>query len=241
MPVIDLDGETIAYTVRHSQRAKRIFVRISPPCEVEVVYPAGEREPAPDELLRGKSNRIVSRLRRYRQANANRFRRRYLEGESFLIRGKTYPLRLRYHDALCKASVRANEVALELTLPAGTDTDDLDMRRDAVVQFYRDLAHFHLPARVAELALEFGFSYNSLRIKHQKTRWGSCSAKGNINLNLRLMMAPTEAIDYVIIHELCHLRELNHSKQFWTHVEICCPQFRKRKAWFQQHQAQLVL
>ena len=96
------------------------------------------------------------------------------------------------------------------------------------------LAAEYMPARVAELAAIHGFDYAVVRIKNQKTRWGSCSAKGNINLNLRLMMAPDPVIDYVIIHELCHLRELNHSLAFWALVESCCPDYRRWRNWLKQ-------
>ena len=87
----------------------------------------------------------------------------------------------------------------------------------------------------------YGFRYQNVRVKNQKTRWGSCSSKGNINLNLRLMMAPEPAIDYVIVHELCHLRVLNHSPAFWTLVESCFPDYRRWRAWFKEHGASLIL
>jgi len=95
--------------------------------------------------------------------------------------------------------------------------------------------------RAEELAHKHGFKFARVRIKNQKTRWGSCSAKRNINLNMRLMMAPDGAIDYVIIHELCHLRELNHSAAFWALVESYCPEFRHWRAWFRQHGPSLIL
>ena len=86
-----------------------------------------------------------------------------------------------------------------------------------------------------------GFKYEKVRIKNQKTRWGSCSSKRNLNFNMRLMMAPDEAIDYVIIHELCHLRELNHTPAFWRLVEACCPNFRHWRDWFKKYGASLIL
>ena len=85
-------------------------------------------------------------------------------------------------------------------------SSSLEARRGAIEAFYRELAKNYLPERVRELAAAHGFQYARVRVKNQKTRWGSCSSKGNINLNLRLMMAPEQAIDYVIVHELCHLQ-----------------------------------
>jgi predicted metal-dependent hydrolase len=78
---------------------------------------------------------------------------------------------------------------------------------------------------VKELSERSGFSYKKITIRSQKTRWGSCSAKGRLSFNYRLMKFRKEAIDYVIIHELCHLKEMNHSKKFWDLVEGFCPDY----------------
>ena len=84
----------------------------------------------------------------------------------------------------------------------------------------------YLPLRLAELSSLYGFKYNNLRIKHNVSNWGSCSAKGNINLNLNLMRLPQELQDYVMLHELCHLRHLNHGPQFHALLESVCPDHR---------------
>ena len=80
-----------------------------------------------------------------------------------------------------------------------------------------------LPVRLAELAAEHGFEYNQVRIKHNVSNWGSCSSKGNINLNLNLMRLPEHLRDYVMIHELCHLRYMNHGPKFHALLESVCP------------------
>lgn len=87
----------------------------------------------------------------------------------------------------------------------------------------RRQAKAYLPGRLAELAAEHGFSYNQVRIKHNASNWGSCSAKKNINLNLNLMRLPEELQDYVMLHELCHLKYMNHGKEFHALLESVCP------------------
>ena len=87
----------------------------------------------------------------------------------------------------------------------------------------RKAAGEYLPVRLAQLAAEHGFSYNSVRIKHNVSNWGSCSSKGNINLNLNLMRVPEELRDYVMLHELCHLRHMNHGPEFHALLESLCP------------------
>ena len=86
----------------------------------------------------------------------------------------------------------------------------------------RRQAKAYLPGRLAELAAQHGFSYNQVRIKHNVSNWGSCSAKKNINLNLNLMRLPEELQDYVMLHELCHLKYMNHGKEFHALLESVC-------------------
>ncbi|MBQ8060427.1 MAG: M48 family metallopeptidase [Bacteroidales bacterium] len=90
-------------------------------------------------------------------------------------------------------------------------------------------AKAELPVRLAELAEKYSFTYNQVRIKHNVSNWGSCSRKGNINLNLNLMRLPDELRDYVILHELCHLRHPDHGKAFHALLESICPDHRRKE------------
>jgi predicted metal-dependent hydrolase len=85
------------------------------------------------------------------------------------------------------------------------------------------------------------YGINQVFIKGQRTRWGSCSSVGNLNFNWRLAMAPTEVIEYVVIHELCHRVEMNHSKEFWRLVQAKCPDFKKHKSWLKRNQFRLSI
>jgi len=98
------------------------------------------------------------------------------------------------------------------------------------VEALRRLAKEQLPVRVAQLAREYGFEYNSVRIKHNVSNWGSCSSKGNINLNLNLMRLPERLRDYVIKHELCHLKEMNHGPKFKAMLTEICPDWQECRA-----------
>ena len=93
----------------------------------------------------------------------------------------------------------------------------------------RRQAKAYLPGRLAELAAQHGFSYNQVRIKHNVSNWGSCSVKKNINLNLNLMRLPAELQDYVMLHELCHLKYMNHGKEFHALLESVCPNHKEQR------------
>lgn len=93
----------------------------------------------------------------------------------------------------------------------------------AEIEALRKKAKAYIPDRVAELADEFGFQYNEVRIKNITSRWGSCSSKKNLNFSLHLMQFEKKYIDYVILHELCHTKQMNHGPKFWALVEKVCP------------------
>lgn len=100
----------------------------------------------------------------------------------------------------------------------------------AIEGWYRRAAATHAAARLAHFAPLVGRTARKLMIRGQRTRWGSCSARGTISLNWRLMQAPAEILDYVVVHELCHLLVPNHSARFWQEVERILPDYRKRRA-----------
>ena len=97
-----------------------------------------------------------------------------------------------------------------------------------------------IPPRVEQFASEMGVEYNRITIRSQRTRWGSCSSKKNLNFNCLLMLAPDEVVDYVIVHELCHLREMNHSRKFWAEVERVLPDYKLSRDWLKRHGDELM-
>lgn len=103
------------------------------------------------------------------------------------------------------------------------------------------LAKQVIPAKVAYYARIMGVTYGRISIRRQKTRWGSCSREGNLNFNCLLVMAPEEVLDYVVVHELSHRLEMNHSTRFWAHVGCVLPDYKKAKKWLKEHGGVLML
>lgn len=97
-----------------------------------------------------------------------------------------------------------------------------------------------LPERAAYYAPKVGVSYGRITIRNQRTRWGSCSGKGNLNFNCLLMLAPEQVQDYVVVHELCHRLEMNHSARFWSEVERVFPDYRIAKQWLKEHGEEIM-
>ena len=107
----------------------------------------------------------------------------------------------------------------------------LKILTDKDMEQLADQAVKRIPPRVRYYADLMKVTYGRITIRNQKTRWGSCSSKGNLNFNCLLMLAPEEVVDYVVVHELCHRIEMNHSEKFWKEVEKILPDYRERREW----------
>ena len=108
------------------------------------------------------------------------------------------------------------------------------------IRLLADQALRELPPRIAAYAGQMGVTYGRVTIRNQKTRWGSCSSKGNLNFNCLLMLTPREVQDYVIVHELSHRKEMNHSPKFWAVVEEVLPDYKKRRNWLRENGSAII-
>ena len=140
----------------------------------------------------------------------------------------------RYHVNVVKDRFSSVIVSGELGTTTFHVTDMRKYKRE-IEQWYKEQTAKVIAERLPTQSAKLGLQCNKIAIKRQKSRWASCSKKGNLNFNLLLAAAPTDVIDYVIVHELCHLAEMNHSKRFWNLVESIDPDYRIHKEWLEDH------
>ncbi|MGB9893381.1 MAG: M48 family metallopeptidase, partial [Candidatus Saccharicenans sp.] len=150
----------------------------------------------------------------------------FIPGEKFLYLGKEYPLILSL----------GQTVALSFNGEAFFLSASGQIRARALFEkLYRKMARSYLSRRVEELATINGFEFQKFRLSSARSRWGSCSARKTISLTWRLIMAPPQIIDYVIIHELAHTREKNHSRAFWNLVAQYVPDYKSKRRWLKSN------
>jgi predicted metal-dependent hydrolase len=162
--------------------------------------------------------------------------------EKYFYKGTPLPLKISYSDKIGNVSIAVSDTALEILVhPYFKNKIDSALLRTYMVDWLKKQAHHTFPIKMGKWSEITGLFPYKVRIKDQRTRWGSCSSKNNINLNWRLIMAPEDVLDYVIVHELCHLAVPNHSKSFWALVAKYLPTFPKSKNWLKNYGQILLL
>jgi hypothetical protein len=148
-----------------------------------------------------------------------------VNGEGFLYLGKYYKLII----------IDKQETALQFENGFYFSKEHLSNAKQVFMRWYKEKAYEKISERVEWYAQKRGFKYNRIIITNAQKRWGSCSYKRNLNFTWRLIMAPLPVIDYVVVHELVHLEERNHTKSFWNKVKMLMPAYKKHKDWLKEN------
>ncbi|MDW7677432.1 MAG: SprT family zinc-dependent metalloprotease [Bacillota bacterium] len=210
---------TITYHVTFRKR-KTLGIQVEAPDQVRVTAPL--RTP---EVVENKSKWILEKLAHLREREAKKERKQFLDGERFHYLGERYPL-----DIVHDGSLRVPEVKLvQDTFCVLVPNEDPNLIRSALENWYRERALDEINQRVAAFQPLFQVQPTAVKVKTQQKRWGSCTSRGNLLFNWKLIMAPGSLLDYVVVHEMCHLVHLNHSKAFWQLVEKVMPDYQKRR------------
>jgi predicted metal-dependent hydrolase len=184
-----------------------------------------------ESLVEQKADWIQSKLYLVRMTYARFKPKEYIHGEEFLCLGKTYRL----------AIVENAVTPLRLEDQFYLSRSALAKAERIFTKWYTAQARLVISERVQVYAAQYGFEYRQVKITSARTRWGSCSTRGSLNFSWRLVMAPMPAIDYVVVHELVHLREKNHSRRFWEQVEAILPNYTQQVRWLKANGYKLRL
>jgi predicted metal-dependent hydrolase len=204
--------------VRHP-RARHYVLRVEEDGSLRVTIPRGGSRKDAERFAKHKADWIDRE--RYRRELARGRATGWEDGSPVLLRGEAIPLEV---DLVARTARLGTEtIALNGDGTAGLST--------AVACHLRSLAARELPARLTELAASLGHTVSGVTVRDQRSRWGSCSPSGRISLNWRLLQAPPLVRDYVLLHELTHLVEGNHSSRFWKKLEAVCPWHVEARAW----------
>lgn len=221
MPII-VDEEFGQITLRRSARASSVRIRVAPDGRLRASLPLYAPVFLVKRLLKTSRLQLRAMLAEHQTSNF----------EHGMQIGKSHTLIVRETASLGPTAKRHN-LQIIVWLPAGMQLSHPTasrITRDIVIEALRIEAKSHLPKRLAYLARKHALPYEKVRFSHASGRWGSCSSNGTISLNIALMKLSFELIDYVLIHELCHTKQMNHSKDFWQLVAAADPQYKLHRA-----------
>ncbi|MDJ0622378.1 MAG: SprT family zinc-dependent metalloprotease [Desulfocapsaceae bacterium] len=218
----------LKYSIVRSCRRKTAAIIVHPDSTIEVRVPATMQESVVAELINTKRSWINDKQAKLKQCELRRADHRYQEGEEFLLRGDS--LTLVIDEGRGRIDVGENNI--RVTVPPGLIGDDrCEYVNKKIRSFYSDEALRFFRQRSFSLGRQYDLLPVYVGVKEYISRWGCCFSDGRIYFNWKLIQAPEQIIDYVIVHELCHLRMRNHGKTYWQMVAAILPDWQESRTW----------
>jgi predicted metal-dependent hydrolase len=221
---------TIAYTVQMTNRRKTVAITVRPDMSVSVAAPKGTRRTLIAKKVRDKAEWVVRQQERLRR-NSRHLAKECVSGESFRYLGRQYQLKVQRRPTV-PSPVRATMIRGCLVVPVARRWSAEHRRQSvqqALVTWYRDRATQQINAAVHRLAKRLGVAVEAVEVREMKTRWGS-GGTGRVRFNWRIVMAPKRLLEYVVAHELCHIKHHDHSREFWRLLGRVMPDYEQRRA-----------
>ena len=224
---------SFAYQIRRSRRRKTVAICVKPDGSVRILVPYILPDKNIAALVQKKSTWIKSKIARFQEMQSLQLERHYVSGESLSYLGKTYTLKIAAGTA---GDITLAQGSLHVPLPEETkDEARKQYIREKLESWYREQALARLLEQAGRYAEKIGVVPSSIGIKGYRSRWGSCHSDGRIYFNWRIILAPLFVVDYLVVHELCHLVHADHSRNFWRCVENVLPDYAERRKWLKTH------
>jgi len=228
-----MDGFPFQVEVVRTNRKRSVSISL---CNdlVRVTVPATLSDTRIRDLVTKRTPWIKKKLQeQYDRPNPTP--KEYVSGETVTYLGKNYRLKVLKNES---PSIKLWRGYLEVTI-SELDPDPKTTIRSLLKDWYKSHAEKRLIEKTNRFAKVIGINPSSVSVKDYKSRWGSCSAQGDISYNWQIILAPHSIVDYVVVHELCHMLEHNHSRKYWKHVERYVPSCHESRAWLKNHGAML--
>ena len=240
MDHIQYGNRQIVFKVKRSSRRKTVGLYIDPEKGVIVHSPQFLRVDEISEIVRKRAQWIIEKQKFVRNHSQLNSVKEFVSGEAFPYLGKQYRLKVKKVALEKEASCKFVNGRLLVQIDRQLDGKRVkDIVRKALIKWYLERAHEKIPARVRLYAQQMGAWPERVEIKNYKRQWGSCSHNGFVRFNWKIITAPVTILDYVIVHELCHLIYPNHSAQFWEKLQTIIPNYKNRRNKLKEHSLQI--
>ncbi|WP_105176778.1 MULTISPECIES: SprT family zinc-dependent metalloprotease [Clostridium] len=233
-------GEIIEFQIIRRKR-KSICIKIDINGEVQVVAPMRTSKEHILNFFNSKHDWIVEKRRELKSVLNKKVKREFINDGTFMYLGKEYPIRLIFNDKVKKISIDFIDESLNSNIDSDfrfiikTNTYENEKLKKALERWYRGKTLDIVKKRVKVHEWEFKDKIIKITVKEQKRRYASINIKNEVYFNWRISMAPIEVIDYIVVHEMCHMDFRNHSKQFWNRVEEVMPNYKKHHEYLKEN------
>ncbi len=242
MELVQYGQQQITYTIERRKRAKTVAITVTPDSEVVVLAPHHMTIQAIKEMVQKKARWIIEK-KKYFLSLVEKFPvKEYVSGEQLLFLGRTY--RLKVVEETCIDTEKPQIIGRRIYIAVNKYLETKEKQeiiREKLVKWYFSSAREKIEQRVNRHKKQLGVYPTGIIIKDQKKRWGSCSKNGTLRFNWKTVMAPISVIDYVVVHEMCHLKIKNHSPSYWKLLASVLLNYRKQIDWLKNNAASFKL
>lgn len=226
----DYGSRIITFNLIYRKR-KTMSIEVETTGEVTVIVPVGTATEDVIEKVKSRAGWIVSKQYESKFINDTKIEREAVSGESYMYLGRNYSLDIRVDENIDNISVKL----FQGKFVVNTYTKDEDLIKKAMENWYREKTLAKVKERVSYYSSYFNDEVTTVKVKEQKKRWASCTSKNELFFNWRCVMAPVFVLDYIVVHEMCHMEYKNHSKDFWNRVYAVMPDYEVRKLWLRNN------
>lgn len=226
----DYGSRIITFNLIYRKR-KTMSIEVETTGEVTVIAPVGTSSDDVIEKVKSRAGWIVSKQYESKFINDTKIEREAVSGESYMYLGRNYSLDIRVDENIDNISVKL----FQGKFVVNTYIKDEDLIKKAMENWYREKTLAKVKERVSYYSSYFNNEVTTVKVKEQKKRWASCTSKNELLFNWRCVMAPVFVLDYIVVHEMCHMEYKNHSKDFWNRVYAVMPDYEVRKSWLKNN------
>lgn len=234
---ISYGTKEIEFNVEFRKR-KTMSISVEPPSNITVVAPLDTNEEEIREAVKLKGAWIVQKLFEFRNIESKRVNREFVNGESFMYLGRNYSLQIHVDETLQNnSSVKLFRGKFHVYVK---EKDD-ELIKDTMEAWYREKTEEQVKKRIKYYQRLFNKKPTAIKVKEQKKRWASCTSNNELLFNWRCVMAKSTALDYIVVHEMCHMYYMNHLQEFWDLVASVMADYEVRKEWLRDYGVRLNL
>lgn len=236
MEQVNYGSRLIEYSIKRSKRKKTLAITISSSAQVIVLAPYFVSKERINRIVQKKIPWIFKKQEYFKQLAELFPEKEYISGEQILFLGRKYRLKIKEGEKKCSSVPKMVGRKIFISTNQNLEPDEKKkFIKDRLLNWYFSIAAQIIKPRVERYSKLMNIIPRGIKIKDHKKRWGSCSTDGILRFNWRIAMAPISIVDYVVVHELCHLKIKNHSADFWRFVSLAMPDYQSRRHWLKNN------